>query len=51
MKQNKLLTLQEVRVMIDGLKKETKLIYDLVPQSKIVKLKTKMELLGIRVIK
>lgn len=48
---NKLLTLQEVRLMLEDIKQETKLIYDLVPQSKIEKLKTKMELLGFRVIK
>ncbi len=48
---NKLLTLSEVSLIIDELKQEIKLIYDLVPQSKIEKLKSKMELLGIRVVK
>lgn len=51
MKQNKLLTLSEVRLMINELKQETKLIYDSFPESKIEKLKAKMELLGIRVVK
>lgn len=37
--------------MISELKQEAQDIYSLVPQSKIEALKTKMELLGIRVIK
>ena len=50
-KTDRQLTLEEVRLMITELKHETKLIYDLVPQSKIEKLKTKMERLRIIVIK
>jgi hypothetical protein len=50
-KLSKDLTLSEVRLIIDGLKQETKAIYDLVPQSKIEKLQATMDRLRIRVIK
>lgn len=48
---NKILTFDEVSLMIAELKKETKLIYDLVPQTKLDILKTKMKLIGMKVIK